>query len=77
MLHVSQLNEGEIYKLDNKTVKLVSIYREELSEAQTISAIVLYDSYDSRKDFTSIRSAVRVNGMTDFEELTSLEKELL
>jgi hypothetical protein len=47
---------------------------EELYEAKTISAIVLYDS---RKDFTSIRSAIRVNGMTDFEELTSLEKELL
>ena len=74
MLHVSQLVEGKIYKLCGKIVKLVSIYREELFEAQTVSAIVLYDC---RKDFSNIRSAVRVNGVTDFEELTPLEKELL
>jgi hypothetical protein len=74
MLHVSQLVEGEIYKLYGKTVKLAIIYAEELAEAQRIAAIVVYDTFQG---FTTIRSDVRANGMTDFEELTPLEKELL
>jgi len=74
MLHLSQLNEGGIYKLDNKTVKLVSVYREELFEARTIIAVILYRG---QIDFGYIRYPVRLSGVTDFEELTSLEKELL
>jgi hypothetical protein len=74
MLHVSQLMEGEFYKWNGKTVKLVSIYREEMFDARTIAAVILYES---QHGFTSIRSAVRVDGSTCFEELTPLEKELL
>lgn len=75
MLHVSQLVEGGVYKLYNKTVKIVNIYTEELIEAKIISAIILYDR--NWQGFISIRSPVSVNGVTDFEELTSLEKELM
>ena len=74
MLHLSQLNEGGIYKLDNKTVRIVSIYREELFEARTIIAVILYSR---RIDFGYIRYAVRLSGVTDFEDITLLEKELL
>ena len=74
MLHVSQLIQGGVYKLDGKTVKLVSIYINELFEPPTLTAIIVYDTWFGT---TKIRSPVKVNSMTDFEELTPLEKELL
>jgi len=71
MVHVSQLVDGGIYKLYGKTVKIVGIYWEEVSEFRVN---VVYDSWNG---FRGNRSVVRETGETDFEELTSLEKELL
>ena len=70
MLHVSQLVQGGVYKLDGKTVELVSIYINELS----LNAIIICATWFGT---TKIHSQVKVSSMTDFEELTSLEKELL
>ena len=70
MLHVSQLVEGRIYRLQNEMVRIVSMYKEPLSENHIVAAVVLYEKRNG------IRSVVRERGYTDFEELTPLEKEL-
>jgi hypothetical protein len=73
MLHISQIVTGRFYKLGGKTVKLVSV---ESDGTSTSYAYIVYNKRDY-SGFTGARFPIEVNGMTDFEELTSLEKELL
>lgn len=72
MLHVSQIKQDSIYKLNGKIVKITNIFKELLS---TNSAIIIYEQ--KYKGYKCIRTPIEVDGITDFEELTSLEKELL